>query len=73
MGCLSCKHAEIIENTNPHTPKKESRSKCVVGLEAKGLEFNAQVGMVHSNLSDFRTKNLKIVDNTRIEILVLQQ
>ena len=64
MGCLSCKHAEIIENTNPHFSRKESRWRCVVGLEAKGLEFNAQIGMVHSKLSDYKMKNLQIVNNT---------
>ena len=64
MGCLSCKHSEIIENTNPHISRKESRWRCVVGLEAKGQEFNAQVGMVHSKLSDLRTNDLQNIDNT---------
>ena len=48
MGCLNCKHIETIDETRPHISKRESRWRRVIGLEAKGLEFNAQIGMVHS-------------------------
>ena len=73
MGCLSCKHAKIIENTNPHISKKESRWRFVVGLEAKGLEFNAQVGMVHSKYQILEIKPYKSLIILIIEILVFQQ
>ena len=70
MGCLSCKHTETINEMNPDTFKKESRWRCVVGLEAQGLEFNAQVGMVHSTNTNFQipgnlNENLRIT--TRID------
>ena len=61
MGRISCKNSEIIENTNPHISRKQSRWRCVVGLEAKGLELDWFI----LNYQTFRKKNLQIVDNTR--------
>ena len=54
MGCISCKHTEETINLDPHTSKKESGWRFVAGIEAKGLEFNVQLGLVNSKLSDYR-------------------
>ena len=62
MGCLSCKHTETIDEMHLHIFRKESRWRCVVGLEAKGLEFNAQVEMVHSTNTNLQI-NHKNVDS----------
>ena len=42
--------------------KRESRWRFVAGIEAKGLEFNVQLGLVNSKLSDYRDKNLPTIN-----------
>ena len=63
MSCLSCKHTDEVLNSSPHTSKRESRWRFVAGMQSKGLEFNVQLGLVNSKLSDFRAKNLQAINN----------
>ena len=61
MGCINCKHTVEEINSSPRTSKEESRWRFVAGIEAKGLEFNVQLGLVNSKLSDYRKKNLQAI------------
>ena len=61
---MSCKHTNETVSTSPHTSRKESRWRFVAGIEAKGLEFNVQLGLVSSKLSDYRDKNLQIMNTS---------
>ena len=59
MGCISCKHTVDETRPSPHTSKRESRWRFVAGIEAKGLEFNVQLGLVNSKLSDYGLKTCR--------------
>ena len=71
MGCMSCKHTNKMINTSLHTSKKESRWRFVAGIEAKGLEFNVQLGLVNSKLSDYRDKNLPTINTISKNLSVM--
>ena len=59
---MSCKHTDETISTSPHTSRRESRWRFVAGVEAKGSEFNIQLGLVNSKLSDFRDENLPVIN-----------
>ena len=46
MGCLSSKQ-EISKETTPYIKKEQCKLRCIAGVEAKGIEFNAKFGVVH--------------------------
>ena len=59
---MSCKHTEETLSTSPHTSRRESRWTFVAGVEAKEIEFNVQLGLVNSKLSDYRDKNVPAIN-----------
>ena len=66
MGCLGCKHSETINETHPHISWTESQWRCVLGIEVKGLEFNAQFGLVYSS-----NRNLQITNHSDTNLNVI--
>ena len=53
---MGCKHTTTVDNSSPHTSKRETRWRFVARI-------NIQIGLVDTKLSDFRNKNLQEIDN----------